>query len=113
MSQTIAIPAADGQIGLVPKTSDITAGTGTGTTAPAEGKVDAYMGIAAATSSGTAVILQLFDSTAASGTLVEEVVIPASGGVDYEITNPDRLGTGLFLHYVSGAGTVTGVIRVG
>jgi hypothetical protein len=112
-SDQVAIPAADGLIGLAPKTSDIDANSGLGTTAPVEGAIEAFCGISARTTSGTAVFLQLYDNTAASGPLIEDIEVPANGSVEYDLPNPARLMTGLYLHYVSGAGTVTGVIRIG
>lgn len=72
-----------------------------------------YRGITVRETAGGALTLQLFDNAAAaSGTIIDTIVVPANGVVSYFFESGVFLANGLFLNRVAG-GAFEGSVRLG
>jgi hypothetical protein len=74
----------------------------------AQGK---YKGISVRETAGAVASLRLWDSAAASGTLLETIALPANGSTWVDIADGVALTVGIYYEKV--AGTIEGTIRIG
>lgn len=70
-----------------------------------------YKGVSVRETAGAAAAVRIYDNTAASGTLLATISLPANGSFAETIPDGVRATTGIYWSVVSGA--VEGSVRVG